>query len=441
MKSHTILKMISIWSLLIFSFQKIQANENSVPASEYSASVLNKWMALQIRLMATTPHGLNGPFVRCFSYSGVAAYFSVALGISRSSAFWFSAEHLNKLPALPETGSEKFHWPSSLNAALAFMNRFMFPAATDESKKAIDSLETALRASFSGEASDATLQRSAQYGQQVAQGIFSWAEKDGFHDVGPVVTPPPGNGRWMPTPPKYERYVAPNWGNLRTMVKGSIEKTLPPAPIPYSEDSNSDFYKQVKEVFDISQNPTPEQRKITLFWKEINPGITTFGHWLNVLRQLIEKEHVTLDKAAYAYAITGIVLNDAWISCRKTRYQYNLLRPVTYIREVMGHKDWLPLLSTPPNPEYTSMFAAIAGSVCTALIRVFGDNYTFTDHTYDERGLGPRTYHSFTALAKEAGESKIFGGINYRFSVEAGLQQGRAVANNSLRLLLQNHGK
>jgi hypothetical protein len=130
MKSHFLLKMIPIWSLLIFSLQKVQAEETSLPASDYSAAVLNKWMSLQIRLMATTPHRLNGPFVRGFSYSGLAAYYSVAPGIPRSSTSWFSADRLNNLPALPKPGSEKFHWPSSLNAALAFMNRSMFPAAT-----------------------------------------------------------------------------------------------------------------------------------------------------------------------------------------------------------------------------------------------------------------------------------------------------------------------
>jgi hypothetical protein len=438
MKSDFLLKVFLFGSLLFFSFQKKKAFEKSPPASAYSAAVLNKWMALQIRLMATTPHKLNGPFVRGYSYSGLAAYFSVAPGIPPSSAFWFSAGRLSNLPALPEAASsEGFHWPSSLNAALASMNRSMFPAAAAENKKAIDSLETALQSDFASKASAATLQRSTQYGKKVAQSIFAWAENDGFRHASNNFTLPTGKGKWMPTPPEYDKTFTPNWGSLRTMVAGSFEKAGPPVPLPYSEDSSSAFYKQAKEVFTISQNPTQEQKKIMLFWKELNPGITAPGHWLNILRQLIEKENLTLDKAVFAYATTGVALNDAWIGCWKTRYQHSLLRPVTYIREVMGHKDWLSLLPTPPNPEYTAMFAVMAGAVSTALAEVFVDNYTFTDHTYDEAGLGPRTYHSFTAMAREAGVSKIYGGIHYRFSVEAGLQQGRAVAGNVIRLLLQ----
>jgi hypothetical protein len=40
-------------------------------------------------------------------------------------------------------------------------------------------------------------------------------------------------------------------------------------------------------------------------------------------------------------------------------------------------------------------------------------------------------------MAKEAGDSKLLGGIHYRFSVDAGLQQGRDVAKNIVRILFQ----
>jgi len=45
-----------------------------------------------------------------------------------------------------------------------------------------------------------------------------------------------------------------------------------------------------------------------------------------------------------------MAVNDAFISCWKTKYQYNLVRPVTYVRRLID-PDWLPLLTTPPFPE------------------------------------------------------------------------------------------
>ena len=440
MKVQSVLRMITIWSLLIFSSQTLQANEKSLPASDYSAAVLNKWMVLQIRLMATTPHRLNGPFVRSFAYTSLATYYSITPAYHAPLGFGYRQAQLTNLQAMPEIGSEKFHWPSSLNAAHAFMSRSMFPAASTDNKKAIDSLEAALNSSFGSEANTITLQASAQYGKKVAQQIFDWAELDGFRHTPIKFLKPLGREKWA-SPPNYNGPDIPYYGGLRMMVPGSLENTQPPDPPAYSEDIKSVFYKQAKEVFNISQSPTGEQKKITLFWRDVNPGVTMVGHWLNVLRQLIEKEKLALDKAAYAYALCGIALNDTWIGCSRTRKHYNLAHPINYIREVMGYKDWLSFLPTWPTPEYTAIAAAAAGAVCTVLAEVFGDSYTLTDHTYDNAGLGPRTYYSFTNMAKEAAESQIYGGTHYRFSVEAGLQQGRAVANNFLQLLLKNNAK
>ena len=440
--SSVLFKCCTFLSIFIAS-SSFQNSHHNTPderlASSYSFSVLDKWMAMQIHLMSSTPAVFNGPFVRIFSYTGLAAFESIAPGISKKSEFKIPAEKLNHLPSMPapEDG-KKYYWPCSLNAALAFMNRSMFPSTSMTNKSAIDSLENAMKIIFEKEADASTIERSSRYGVQVAQRIFNWGETDGYLHASDAYTPPTGPGKWKPTPPNFTKPVTPYWGKLRSMVEGSINNAQPPAPIPYSEDTSSAFYKEVKSVYEVSQNLSEEQKNIALFWKEINPGITAPGHWLNILRQVLQRDNASLDKAAYAYALCGLALNDAWICCWKTRYVYNLLRPVTYIREVMKHEDWLSFVSTPPHPEYTSGFAAMAGAVCEILATIFGNEYQITDHTYDYAGMKSRTYYSFQAMAKEAGDSKWLGGIHYRFSVEAGLQEGRMVAKNIVKMLSEN---
>jgi hypothetical protein len=423
------------------SFQKVSVNQSfpgkNTPASSHSSDVLDKWMAMQIKLMSTTVASFNGPFVRIYAYSGLAAYESVSPGILKKSSYLFSSSVLNRMPAMPETETGKnYHWPSSMNAALAFMNRAMFPYTSPDNKAAIDSLETNLKIIFSREVDSATIERSIAFGKMTAQKIFDWSETDGYRFASNPYIPPVGPGKWIPTPPGFVKAVTPYWGNLRTMVEGSIENTQPPAPPVYSEDTASEFYKMVRGVYDGDRNLSPEQKAIALFWKDINPGITAPGHWLNILRQVFQKEKTRLDKAAFTYALSGMALNDAWISCWKTRYDYNLLRPVTYIRNVMGYGEWLPILSTPPHPEYTSGFACMAGAVAQSLTSVFGKNYSLTDHTYDYLGMMPRTFDSFLAMAEEAGNSKFYGGIHYKLSVDAGLQQGIKVAQHVESALL-----
>ena len=82
----------------------------------------------------------------------------------------------------------------------------------------------------------------------------------------------------------------------------------------------------------------------------------------------------------------------------------------------------------------------MSAAVAEALAVVYGNVYSFTDHTYDEFGMKPRSYTSFWAIAKEAADSKVYGGIHYQLSVEIGLQQGKDVTQNIVAVLL-NKGK
>lgn len=424
---------------VLFSFRtekKIVAESN--PASFYTPAVLDKWMSMQIKLMSTSIASFNGPFVRIYAYSGLAAYESIVPGIPAVSSNLFPATIFNGMPPMPETEPGKnYHWPSSMNTALAFMNRAMFPSISPENKAAIDSLERSLHNIFSKETDSLTIERSVAYGEKVAQRIFEWAETDGYRRASNPYNPPGGPGKWVPTPPNFAKAVTPYYGRLRTIVTGSTDHTDPIPPPEYSEEEASPFYQMIKEVYDVDRHITTEQKTIVSFWQDINPGFTAPGHWLNILRQVFqkEKENVRLDKAAFTYALSGMALNDAWITCWKTRYEYNLVRPVSFIRNNMGHSDWLPLLLTPPHPEYTSGFAAMAGAVCASLSYLFGDHYQITDHTYDAFGMAPRNFSSFDAMACEAGLSKFYGGIHYKLSVDEGLKQGKAVAKNIQALL------
>jgi hypothetical protein len=75
-----------------------------------------------------------------------------------------------------------------------------------------------------------------------------------------------------------------------------------------------------------------------------------------------------------ALAKLGVAQADAFISCWATKFRYNLLRPVTYIKR---HIDpaWEPLLITPPFPEYTSGHSTQSGAASTVLTAVFGDEF------------------------------------------------------------------
>jgi len=190
----------------------------------------------------------------------------------------------------------------------------------------------------------------------------------------------------------------------------------------------------VAHVYNVSQNLTADQTADALFWRDI-PGVTIGGHWVSILQQVLKQTNSRLDKAALAYAVTGACLNDAAISVFKTKYTYNLVRPITYIRNVMGFTTWNSVLTTPAHPEYSSAHAVASSAISDAFTAVFGNIGSFTDHTYDYLGFAPRTFSSFRAIGEDAGNSRVFAGIHYQPSVDIGLIQGRKVTANILRRL------
>ena len=131
----------------------------------------------------------------------------------------------------------------------------------------------------------------------------------------------------------------------------------------------------------------------------------------------------------------SIAIVDAGIGCWQTKFTYNVERPVTFIRNIMGYATWNSIFPAPNFPEWTSGHAAIAGAVAETLTGLFGENYHLTNHTYDYLGMAPRTYTSFYNMAQEIGDSRVYAGIHYKASCEAGKEQGIKIAQNINRKL------
>jgi membrane-associated phospholipid phosphatase len=212
---------------------------------------------------------------------------------------------------------------------------------------------------------------------------------------------------------------------------------MPIAPPEYSEEPESAFYIEAMEVYDATQILTEEQREIALFWAD-DPGATSTppGHSVSILTQILRLEDSSLGFATQAYAKLGIAVADAFIGCWHTKYVYNLIRPVTVIRQLVDN-EWMPIVNTPPFPEYSSGHSVQTGAAAVVLADLFGDEYTFTDHTHDERGLAPRTFTSFSEMAQETAISRLYGGIHYRVAIELGIEQGQCIGSqiNELQFL------
>ena len=95
----------------------------------------------------------------------------------------------------------------------------------------------------------------------------------------------------------------------------------------------------------------------------------------------------------------------------------------------------MPLLQTPPFPEYTSGHSVVSAASATILTKMFGDNFSYTDSTENEFGLTPRSFTSFNKAAEEAAVSRYYGGIHYNAAIVNGLTEGRKIGNYVLNHL------
>lgn len=232
--------------------------------------------------------------------------------------------------------------------------------------------------------------------------------------------------------------MQPSWGENRPFVLDSGTACGPPAPPAYSEAPGSAFYNQAAEVYETGKGLTDEQKAIATFWAD-NPGETSTppGHSLSIVSQVLRQEGATLGLAAEAYVRAGLAVADAFIGCWNAKYQYNLVRPVTYIQAVID-PAWEPMVATPPFPEYTSGHSVQSAAVARLLTDLFGDEMAFTDHAHDGRGLAPRSFTSFEAFSEEAAISRLYGGIHYRAAIEEGLEQGRCIGRQVSALVLSD---
>ncbi|MBC7851137.1 MAG: vanadium-dependent haloperoxidase [Chitinophagaceae bacterium] len=419
--------------VVMFSCKK-NTPKHDQPLENYSSDLVKDWIDLQLKVIKNATGITHVAYSRHFAYTGVALYEALEKGDNRFNSIAAQLNGSINLPSLPP--GKKLFYPAAANSAIAAMLRFFY-SANASSVQSIDSLEQVYINRHKAEiAGYADITEALTYGRQIATSVIEWSKHDGSTEANIPYTPL-GEGYWEPTAPGFVAANVPGWGNNRTILKGSILGTMPPAPIAFSKVPGSAFYNMAKELFDISLALTPEQKALANFWDDAPNGkyLTAFGHWFSVLSQVIDMENCNILKAADAYLRLGISLHESIISCWQAKYTYHQIRPITYIQKHMGHPEWKSLITTPPHPEYSAAHATLSASAGYALESVFGKNYSFTDHSYDGIGMSPRTYSSFEAAGYDAGLSRLYGGIHYKPSIEAGNTQGKKVGKSVEKIL------
>ena len=382
---------------------------------------------------------------RIYVYSSLASYEAIRFSEEGTASIAEKLKGFKKMPQ-PQKG-KKYNY--TIAATKAF-----FTVVRNIKVFSVDSLinyETSVYGYFKDTLDDSVYERSVAFGDTIAKVILERAKTDGYllSRGKPKHLGSNDPGKWRPTPPDYLDGVEWCWNTMKPMVMDSAAQFMPPPPPPFSNDTNSLFYKGAIEVYNISLNLTEEQKAIAHYWDDNpfvvehsghmmfgNKKITPGGHWMGIASIAARQTKASAVKVAKGYALTSIALYDAFIACWDEKYRSNLIRPVTIINE-WKPGQWSPLLQTPPFPEYPSGHSAITAAASTVLAKLYGDQFSFQD-TSDLRYIGmQRHFDSFQQAAAEASISRVYGGIHYRNSVDAGAAQGKKIGLLIIERLLK----
>ena len=425
--------------VLVFVFAMWMGLGNAL-AGAGADEVLRNWYKLTLELVRHTPTYSPPVASRAFAYLGVTAF---EVSASGNTEMLTLAGQLNELGSLPlREAGKTYDEAVVLQAAMAAGVQHFFSNTGPTGQRAMAKMAEKMHAVVTDGIAADVVARSEAYGQAVAQHVQAWSQNDGgavIENMGfPVAyTLTKGAANWVPSSliAQQQKPLLPAWGKNRPFAMREGNACPLPPPPAYSEDKASGFYAEALEVVETKKNITPEQRAIARFWSD-DPMLSSTppGHWISIALQLFERDKVAVAKQVDVLARLGIVEADAFIGCWHTKYEYDLLRPVTYIKRVMDPK-WESLLITPPFPEYPSGHSTQSAAAALVLTKVFGENFAFEDATHVKDGLPPRPFTSFAAAAEEAGISRLYGGIHFRAAIERGLEQGRCIGafTNALR--------
>lgn len=386
--------------------------------NHYDSEVALEWFQLMLNIVLTTPRFSPAVANRTFAYLGVTLYEAIVPGMPGRESL---AGRLNGLTPLPGPHNHAYHWPACANSALAQGMRDLFRTTSDANMAAINDLESEIAADLADGLPFGIARRSVRRGRTVANHIMAWAATDAANSPTEEYVPPVGPGLWVPAPPAFAGPVDPYGGTLRPIALGPVEDYNPGPPPQFSTDPHSEFYAGQMEVYNTVNDLTDEQRTIALYWSR------TAGHNISIAVRAIEQSGSDLGTAALALASSGIASHDGGIAVFYSKYTYNLLRPITYIQEHIdpGWGNPLPV-TTPPHPDYLAAHATVTRAFAQGLVSVLG-NFSFTDSTWTNVGLAPRSWNSWFEMAEEAAISRLYGGIHTRWAIDAGLEQGRRV--------------
>jgi hypothetical protein len=235
-------------------------------------------------------------------------------------------------------------------------------------------------------------------------------------------------GEWVATGlPQIEPYMSA----FRPWAIPSADALRPPPPPALTSATWARDYEEVRRLgARASTERTPHQTLMARYRQafDVTPS----------MRLAADAPGRTPVQNARMFAVYQMAFDDAALAMIAAKFHYNFWRPITAIRNgTMDGNDatapdpaWVPLLGTPNFPEYPCGHCTVAAAIAEVMTAEVGAHPATGVRV--TAGAVPtsavQVLPGWSEWAREVSNSRIYGGVHYRFSNEAGEEIGRRAA-------------
>jgi PAP2 superfamily len=363
----------------------------------------------------------NPPYAaRAYSYVSVAQFEALKV------AWHYKFQYNRPSPSTVDRGVQALMpasgvpaYPSEdavLSGVSTEMMRLLFPAAVEEiTQRAAEQREAAL---LSGRATASDIAAGLAVGRAVAAAFTARAAGDGMRnaigtrpqwDAFAAAATAKGEIPWtsLDSPPRPP--MLPFFGQVRgwAMTPADI---VAERPVPPPSTSSAQMKSELAEVKSYTDGATREQVAIAHKWSDGAGTYTPPGHWNDIAAEHIRDAHWSEVRAARAFALVNMSLQDAAVGCWETKYYYFNPRPTNLDASARTH------IGVPNFPSYTSGHSTFSGAAAEVLSYLF-----------------PGSRSEFEGARDEASLSRLYGGIHYRADIEVGKDHGKRIGGYTIR--------
>jgi membrane-associated phospholipid phosphatase len=240
--------------------------------------------------------------------------------------------------------------------------------------------------------------RGLAIGRGIGDAVVDRAKGD--HFTAPFTgTIPVGPGMWIANGP-------PAGATLSGMTRyflTSADQFRPPPPPAFG---SPEFLAALQEIRTLSDTRTLEQQALANQWNYPTGSFTPPGYWDMVTSNYVQAHGLDERGAAHAFALTNTAVMDAFVGCFDAKYHYLFIRPPQADHVITT------VFPVPNHPSYPSGHSCASAAAARVL------SYLFPDRA-DE----------VTGWVEDAGISRMYAGIHYRFDIDAGATLGNNVGN------------